>query len=114
MQGDGGGDQIVFNNAATELLAGTSAVNVSGASSLAQAFDTAAAAAATSQGGTIMADTGVIDWCQYGGNTYLVEAINAAGMAAAHSALAATDEVVKIIGLANLSGESIGAHMLAL
>jgi hypothetical protein len=54
----------------------TSAVNVGRAGSLAQAFDMAASAAATSEsGGNIGANTGVINWSQYDGN--IVEAINA-------------------------------------
>jgi hypothetical protein len=62
------GDQIVFNNATTEVLAGTSAVNVTSAgSSLAKALDIAAADTAASQaGGQIAAHTGVIAWFQLG------------------------------------------------
>ena len=57
---DGAGDQITFNNAASEVLASTNAVNVTGAGSLAQALDIAASAAGNSQsGGMIAADT----WC---------------------------------------------------
>ena len=112
---DGAGDQIIFNNATTEVLAGTSAVNVTAAGSLAQALDMAASAAGNSQsGGMIPANTGVIDWFQYGGNTYVVEAINAAGTAASHAALAATDEIIKIVGLVNLAGESLVGHALTL
>ena len=112
---DGDGDLIVFNNATTEVLASTSAVNVTSAASLAQALDMAASAAAASQsGGTIGADTGVIDWFQYGGNTYVLEAINDTGTSAPHSALAATDEVIKIIGVVNLGGESLVGHTLTL
>jgi hypothetical protein len=107
------GDQIVFNNAATEVLAGT--VNVSSATSLAHAFDMAAAAAAASQtGGKIAANTGVIDWFQYNNNTYLVESINSTASSATHTALAATDELVKIVGLISLSGESLVGHTLTL
>jgi hypothetical protein len=111
---DAAGDQIVFNNVTTELLAGASAVDVSGATSLAQALDTAAAEAATSQGGNIGANTGVIDWFQYNNNTYVVEAINNTASSANHPALAATDEVIKILGAVNLSGESLAGHTLAL
>jgi hypothetical protein len=112
---DAGGDQIVFNNATTELLAGSSAVNVASATSLAHALDLAAAAAAASQsGGTIGSHTGVIDWFQYGGNTYVVEAINIGATSAIHNALAATDEVIKIVGLVNLGAESLSAHVLTL
>jgi hypothetical protein len=111
---DAGGDLIVFNNATVEILAGTSAVNVSSASSLAQAIDLAAASAASSEGGTIAAHTGVIDWFQYGGNAYLVEAINDTATAATHSAFAATDELIKIIGSVSLANEVISAHTLTL
>jgi len=109
------GDLIVLNNATSEVLAGGGAVNVTAASSLAQAFDIAAAHAAASQsGGKIAAHTGVIDWFQYGGNTYVLEANNSTGNAATHSALAATDELVKIVGLVNLSGETLSGHTLTL
>jgi hypothetical protein len=112
---DGHGDLVVFGNASTEVLAGTSAVNVSSANSLAHALDLAAAAAAASQsGGTIGAHTGVIDWFQYGGNTYVVEAINTTGSAATHAALAATDEVIKIVGVVSLDGASLHGHTLTL
>ena len=56
----------------------------------------------------------MIDWFQLGGNTYLVEAINSTSIAAAHSALTAMDEVVKITGLVNLSGEILAGHTLTL
>lgn len=108
----GGGDLIVFDNAITELLAAAGAVNVSSATSLAQALDLAAANAGSSQGGAIGAHTGVIDWFQYGGDTYVVEAINSGDVAASHSALASTDEIIKIVGLVSLSGESLLAHTL--
>jgi polysaccharide biosynthesis protein PslG len=112
---DGHGDLVVFDNASTEVLAGTSPVNVSSANSLAHALDMAAAAAAASQsGGTIGAHTGVIDWFQYGGNTYMVEAINTTASAVAHAALAATDEIIKIVGLVSLDAASIQGHTLTL
>ena len=110
----GAGDLIVFNNAISEILAGTSAVNVSSATSLAHALDLAAASAASFQGGTIAAHSGVIDWFQYGGNTYVVEAINDGATAATHNALAATDEVLKIVGLVSLTTESLSLHTLTL
>jgi hypothetical protein len=109
-------DQIVFNNAATEVLAGTNVLNVTAAgSSLAKALDIAAADAAASQaGGQIAAHTGVIAWFQLGGNTYLVEAVNGTGSAAAHGALTASDEVIKIVGQVDLSGEGLTGHTLTL
>ena len=111
---DGAGDLIVFNNATTEILAGTSAVNVSSATSLAHALDLAAASAASSQGGTIAGHSGVIDWFHYSGSTYVVEAINDGATAATHNALAATDEVLKIVGLVSLTAESLSLHTLTL
>jgi hypothetical protein len=114
----GGGDEIVFNNVASEVLASltnSGEANVSSAATLGQAFDLAAASAAASQSNNLIAGhTGVIDWFQYSGNTYLVEAINHGAVAASHTALAATDAVVEIVGLINLSGEALIAHTLAL
>ena len=104
-----GGDVIVFDNAATEQFTST-AVNVSAASSLAQALDLAAAAAQS--GGHISASTGVIEWFQYSGNTYAVEAVNAGTSAASHPALASTDEVIKIVGLVDLSTAAHVGHTL--
>ena len=40
-------------------------------------------------GSAIGADAGVIDWFQYGGNTYVLEAINTTSTAAQYGALAA-------------------------
>jgi hypothetical protein len=112
------GDKIVFNNVTTETLAhstGSNQVVVASATSLAQALDIAAASAASSQSdGLIAGQNGVIDWFQYAGNTYVVEAINVTSEAATHTALAATDEVVKIVSLINLSGESFATHTLTL
>lgn len=77
-------------------MIGTGAVNVSATNSLTEALDLAAADAATSHGGTIAANTRVIDWFQYDGNTYIVESINTTASPESHSALAATDEVINI------------------
>jgi hypothetical protein len=90
-------------------------MNVSSASSLAHALDMAVGdATATQSNGQIAANTGVIAWFQYSGNTYVIEAINTTSGAAAHTTLTATDEVVKIVGLVSLSGESLSAHTLTL
>jgi hypothetical protein len=62
----------------------------------------------------IAANTGVIAWFQYAGSTYVVEAINATAAAATHSALSAADEVMKIVGLVNLGGETLASHTLTL
>jgi hypothetical protein len=110
---DAARDQIVFNNATTEVLAGIYAANVSGAGSLPQALDMAVADAAASQsGGQIGAHTGVINWFQYAGDTYLVEAINNTANSSAHMALAAGDAVVLIVGTVDLSGETLAGHTL--
>ena len=81
-------EAIVLNNTGLvlEVTAGgtfwRSQVNVAQATSLAQAFDIAAATAGLSQQtaagtpGVIAAHTGVVDWFQFGGNTYIVEAVN--------------------------------------
>lgn len=67
-------------------------VNVSGATTLAAALDIAAKATA--------ADTNV-DWFQYGGDTYVVQT-------GSHGvALASADIVVKVVGLVDLSDNSI-------
>ena len=103
-------------------------VNVSGATSLAAALNTAATqaivldqqnnaggtssvvggvllegSAATTQG------TGSVDWFQYQGNTYVVEANNVSATAAAHTGLGSSDVVVKLVGLVDLSGATFSA-----
>jgi hypothetical protein len=45
------------------------------------------------------AKTGLADWFQYGGNTYIVEAVNTGPTSAAHAALGVHDEVIKLTGL---------------
>ena len=90
-----------------------SQVNVATATSLANAIDIAANQAAVLDqqfnGGLhssvvngvleLDAKTGLADWFQYGGNTYIVEAVNTASTSAAHAALGVHDEVVKLTGL---------------
>jgi hypothetical protein len=119
------------NNAtlSTETWAGGSAanalVNVATANgapvtTLAQALDLAASQTSTidaqhGAGNTQIVNsalaqngnTGLIDWFQFGGNTYIVDTINSSptntsSTAVAHTALAATDEVVELTGLVNL------------
>jgi len=111
---------VTFNAITTEKTAGAnfggSQINVAGATSLAAALDLAIASAAMSQQGTadnglaaghaagyIGPNTGVIDWFQYGGDTYIVEAVNNTSAAATNAALDANDMVVKIAGLVDLS-----------
>jgi hypothetical protein len=120
----GANDVLVFNASLTEKVAGASfgasQVNVSSATSLSAALDLAAHTAALSQqagnspAGNIAANTGVLDWFQFGGNTYVVEAINSTSAAAGHTALGTGDEVVKIVGLVDLSASTFAAHTLHL
>ena len=124
----GAGEKLVFNNAFTEQTAGgtfgTSLVNVASATTLSQALDLAIAQAAISAAKSpntanglyaqIGANTGVLDWFQFGGNTYVTEAVNATGAAAAHPALAASDAVVKIAGLVDLTASTFAGSTLTL
>jgi len=85
------------------------AVTVSSAVSEAQALDLAAAAA-----GTMAAGTAKLEWFQFGGNTYMLEVTNS-GAASTHTALAATDYIVKLTGLVDLSAGSFnGGHNFTL
>jgi hypothetical protein len=49
------------------------------------------------------ATTALADWFQFGGNTYIVEAINSTAAAAAHTALGTGDVVVELTGLINVA-----------
>jgi hypothetical protein len=55
-----------------------------------------------------------VEWFQYQGNTYVVEAVNNAtsGSGATHTALGANDAVVKLTGLVDLSHAAIDSHQL--
>ena len=111
---------VVLANTTTETLLGQ--VNVASAATLADALNLAAATAAmqgqTATGaaaGTIPAVTGLVDWFQFGGNTYIVEAVNGTAAAATHTALAASDVVIKIVGLvdlANIGSFSVSSNVL--
>jgi hypothetical protein len=107
--------EMVFDNATTETFSGVTAsasqVDVVSALSTGQALDMAAAASSSSQNdGLIPANTGVIDWFQYAGNTYVVEDINSASTPGSQTALTATDEVVQILGLINLNDAQFTGH----
>jgi hypothetical protein len=114
----GGNLNLYFYNEPTESwasgCASTSIVNVASASTLASAIDTAAGEAVvldnnfnggtnTSHSYSINGATGLVDWFQYGGNTYIVEANNDAATPAAHASLQGHDVVVELIGLVNVS-----------
>jgi hypothetical protein len=108
-----------FYNETTGAWAGGSSVNSQvsegTATSLANALDIAAGqAAALDQefnGGAntttttisgqfaIKGSTGLVDWFQYGGNTYLVEINNTAIAAASHTALGTHDVIVEFVGI---------------
>jgi hypothetical protein len=49
------------------------------------------------------ATTALADWFQFGGNTYIVEAITSTAAAAAHAALGTGDVVVELTGLVNVA-----------
>jgi hypothetical protein len=103
------GDQLlVLHNNSNDMWIGQ--VNVAAATTLAQALDIAAQVAAlsqqntaTNQAGWIPGNTGIVDWFQWGGNTYIVDATNGGSTQAQHAALATGDMVVKITGLVDLS-----------
>jgi len=69
----------------------------------------------TALGNVLGTDNGTtnatIKWFQYGGNTYIVEAL---GAAAHTSALETTDLVVKITGLVDLSNASVVGNVITL
>ena len=112
-----GSATLVLNNAATETELGQ--VNVASATTLTGALNLAAATAAmsvqsgSSAAGTMSAHTGLIDWFQFGGNTYVVEAVNNTSSAATHNALGANDAVIKIVGLVDLSSEITNGTVLS-
>jgi hypothetical protein len=140
---------LYFFNEPNEGWAGgsaaNSAVDVSAATSLANALDIAASGAAvlnasfassasvvalsnlTDSPGTIglvdwfqyggntyvtqvnsqfelQGNTGLVDWFIYGGNTYVVETNNGTAAAASHPALGAGDVVIELVGVHNLDG----------
>jgi hypothetical protein len=103
-------------------FADKSYVDVSTATSLGNALDIAAAEALgqashfnqglgatiiTSSGIQENAKTGLADWFQYGGNTYVVEAINSGSTPATHTALGVNDVVVELTGLHKLGETTV-------
>jgi hypothetical protein len=101
-----------------------SQVNVAGATSLANALGIAAnealnvnqkldLGANTTKIGQpaaveLNAHTGLVDWFQYAGNTYIVEVVNATNAAAAHLGLASGDIVVELSGLVYVPQSNVG------
>jgi len=90
-------DKVVFADGAGTESFTTAAVNVSAATTLAQALDVAAA-------GAPAATNSVITWFTYAGNTYIVQ-----DNTAATTYTAATDIVVKLTGIHDLSTATLGA-----
>ena len=114
-----GTDNLVFVGTTTSDVFHAGAINVASATSLANALDLASTHAAIS--GLVATDTyGAVDWFQYGGNTYVIEHVGTAdgtGTVPATTGLGASDIVVKLTGLVDLSGGSTtlsGSHTLAL
>jgi hypothetical protein len=99
-------------------------VNEAAATSLANALDIAAGAAvqidalgaathSSVANGVVnlgvtpgFAKVGLLDWFQFGGNTYIVESINSGAAPAPHSALGTGDVVVELTGLVNVATDA--------
>jgi hypothetical protein len=111
-------DNLLFNNysnSGTETYIGQ--VNVASATTLAQALDLAAAVASASDSSgkmKVAAYSGVIDWFQFDGNTYIVETVNQSGNAAAQTGINANDVVVELTGLVDLTAASYSNGVLDL
>lgn len=127
---------LTFLNQTEEFLAGddlsntldtarAAFVNIQGAASLGEALNQAINQSLTiseqlDSGGTevvagsldLTDHTGLIAWFQYGGDTYITEAINATDSSAAHVGLQAGDAVVKLSGLVDLSDWRFQNHSL--
>jgi hypothetical protein len=120
-----------FGNAPTEGLAGGSFanafINVQGAPSLSAALDQVVAqslvedaqiepgAFTTITAGQIQLDakTSLLSFFQFGGNTYVVDAVNSTANAAAHSTLATGDSVVQISGVPNILDGQFSINSMA-
>lgn len=120
------GNEATNGTFAAGSAASTSEVNVAGAASVTAAVNIAAAQAAAKNvtgaaPGTIAANVGVLDWFQFGGNTYIVEATNTTGAPAPHTALGSGDVVIELVGLItpttganNIGANTFGGHTLIL
>jgi hypothetical protein len=116
LQHPAGTSQPVFEGWAGQNAA-NSQVNVSAATTLAQALDIAAGQAVSLDqqfsGGShsvvgggqtqLSGQTTLADWFQFQGNTYIVEANNSVSQAAPHGVLGAGDVVVGLTGLVNVA-----------
>ena len=102
-----GGVKLAGSAPNATTMATTAHVNVAIATTLNSALNLAAA-----YSGTIAAHNGVIDWFQFGGNTYIVESENTTATAAAHSVLGAHDVVVKLTGLVDLTAAHFHAGIV--
>lgn len=88
------GDKIQLATASGTTTYTTTKVDVSAATTLAGALDLAAAT-------NVTANDASVKWLQFGGNTFIVQDLSTA------TTLAATDVVVKVSGLVDLSGSSV-------
>jgi len=99
----------------------SSQINVATATSLSEALNMAAnytlltqvqgTAASTAN---LAANTGKVDWFQYGGDTYVVAMVNDTGAAVQQTGLDANDIVVKIVGMVDLTGGAFAAEALTI
>ncbi|MDP2125774.1 MAG: hypothetical protein Q8K97_00220 [Pseudohongiella sp.] len=87
-----GADKITFKDQGTEVFNATK-VDISAATNLTGALDIAAAG-----NGAV---NGIVNWFQYGADTYIIQDLTAG------ATIAATDVVVKLTGLIDLSGLTV-------
>lgn len=120
------GNKIDFSGTADAftLLGGSvkaSQVNVASATTLNDALNLAAnyTLLTTAQGTdpaatTLAANTAKVDWFQFGGDTYVVAAVNSTAAAVQQTGLDANDVVVKITGLVDLTGSNFAGEALTI
>jgi hypothetical protein len=123
-----GNDRVTLNNAELEVAdhgagggANLSAL-VANYATAGAAVDAAMAQAARAATSLIIAGAwtsdraGVVEWFQYGGDTYLVEAVYGTSdyYLSPHHALGSNDVVIKLTGLVDLGGSQVSGHTLQL
>lgn len=90
------GETITFKSASSTTTFTSTKLDVSAASTLTAALDLAAAT-------NVTLNDAAVKWFQFGGDTYIVEDLSTA------TSLAATDVVVKLVGLQDLSTASVSS-----
>jgi hypothetical protein len=110
---------ITVGNLGAAGTMATSQINVASAASLADALNLAANYTLLKQAqGTdvstanLAANTAVVDWFQYNGDTYVVAMVNNTGAAVQQTKLDANDIVVKLTGLVDLTNAAFAANVL--